>query len=269
MPLGNDLTRRVLEIGGLTASIDHDLYSNGLKLDNVIRSSVGASSRTDLAVLQASGGSTLELDESQNVDECLAAGGYPDEDYSGVNSCPLFFGGALLGKQYYTHASELSFAASASYSIIFSSHNLEHLPNPLKALFEWDRVLAPGGHMILILPWPDRTYDSPRERHNMLHFIQDYLDPSDARLLDFHYEAILRGSDFENIDPADPERGRRGFVKSLTEARDALKPNWEDDSHWHVFTFGLLEEIFFCLGYGILSFDLMHPYHMMAVAKKR
>lgn len=35
---------------------------------------------------------------------------------------------------------------------VFSSHTLEHLPDPAKALKEWWRLITPGGHLILYLP---------------------------------------------------------------------------------------------------------------------
>jgi ubiquinone/menaquinone biosynthesis C-methylase UbiE len=36
---------------------------------------------------------------------------------------------------------------------------LEHLPNPLQAVFEIRRVLKPGGQLLLVLPWKDATFD--------------------------------------------------------------------------------------------------------------
>lgn len=44
--------------------------------------------------------------------------------------------------------------SSSSQDFIFSSHLLEHLDDPQKALSEWYRVLKPGGTLFLYLPHP-------------------------------------------------------------------------------------------------------------------
>lgn len=43
-------------------------------------------------------------------------------------------------------------AAPESYSWIYSSHCLEHLPRPEEALHTWWRLVRPGGRMIVIVP---------------------------------------------------------------------------------------------------------------------
>jgi len=41
------------------------------------------------------------------------------------------------------------------YDFLFSSHCLEHLPDPLCALQNWVRVVKPGGHVIVLVPDED------------------------------------------------------------------------------------------------------------------
>lgn len=49
-------------------------------------------------------------------------------------------------------ATRLPMFADGSCDFIFSSHLLEHLPNPAEALREWWRLLKVGGHLCLYLP---------------------------------------------------------------------------------------------------------------------
>src|ERR1700689_1629058 len=59
-------------------------------------------------------------------------------------------------------ATNLDGIADASYDLLLSSHVLEHIANPLRALQEWRRVVRPGGHVLLIMPHRDNTFDHRR-----------------------------------------------------------------------------------------------------------
>jgi len=63
-----------------------------------------------------------------------------------------------------------------SEGFILTSHILEHLPNVVGALMEWDRIVIDGGYVFMIVPhkWafaPDAT----RELTSFEHFIDDYV----------------------------------------------------------------------------------------------
>ncbi len=47
-----------------------------------------------------------------------------------------------------------------SYDFVFSSHVIEHFPDPIKALYEWVRVAR--RYVVLIAPHRDRTFDADR-----------------------------------------------------------------------------------------------------------
>lgn len=49
-----------------------------------------------------------------------------------------------------------------SLDYVLSSHVLEHFWSPIRALEEWMRVLRPGGHIVAIIPHPERTFDKGR-----------------------------------------------------------------------------------------------------------
>lgn len=52
---------------------------------------------------------------------------------------------------------------------VFSSHCLEHLADPVRALRHWQDRLQPGGVLFLYLPHPDMTYWLPQHCTKHLH----------------------------------------------------------------------------------------------------
>jgi SAM-dependent methyltransferase len=79
-----------------------------------------------------------------------------------------------VGDLYICDAVDLSIIESNSYDVILSSHSLEHIANPLKALKDWIRVLRNPGYMLIIVPamgagdWkrPDTTFEHLLEDYN-------------------------------------------------------------------------------------------------------
>jgi SAM-dependent methyltransferase len=55
---------------------------------------------------------------------------------------------------------ELPFAED-SYDFVFSSHVIEHFPDPIRALYEWMRVAR--RYVVVVAPHRDRTFDADRE----------------------------------------------------------------------------------------------------------
>jgi len=41
-----------------------------------------------------------------------------------------------------------------AFDLVFSSHSLEHSISPLFALWEWTRVVRPGGYLMIVVPMP-------------------------------------------------------------------------------------------------------------------
>jgi len=68
---------------------------------------------------------------------------------------------------------ELPFADD-SYDFVFSSHVIEHFPDPLRALYEWARVAR--RYVVVVAPHRDRTFDSDRPLTSVEEILQRHSD---------------------------------------------------------------------------------------------
>ncbi|HVA14963.1 MAG TPA: class I SAM-dependent methyltransferase [Stellaceae bacterium] len=82
-------------------------------------------------------------------------------------------------------AHDLAGIADDSFDFVYSSHVLEHLDDPARAVRNWWRVLKPGGYLILYLPERDlferkRTLPSTVCLDHKHFFLLDRDDPPDT-----------------------------------------------------------------------------------------
>jgi SAM-dependent methyltransferase len=82
--------------------------------------------------------------------------------------------GSLTSPDFLTDASRLYFAEDDNCDFVCSSHVLEHLSNPIRALKEWIRVLKPGGIIYCAVPDKRFTFDHKRKRTTLRHLEKDY-----------------------------------------------------------------------------------------------
>ena len=54
--------------------------------------------------------------------------------------------------------------ADRSLDFVLTSHVLEHMPDTIRCLREWSRVVRDGGIVFAIVPHAERTFDAPRPR---------------------------------------------------------------------------------------------------------
>jgi SAM-dependent methyltransferase len=95
-----------------------------------------------------------------------------------------------------------------SQDFVFSSHVLEHMPDMIRALREWNRVVKPGGYVVMIVPLRTaRRNDRGKPVTTWEHVMRDYVD---AVTIDTH--------------PFDPKTDYRG-------------------GHYHVFTIASLTDM--------------------------
>lgn len=162
------------------------------------------------------------------------------------------------GHQFIAEATGLGFLAEASYDFILSSHTLEHVANPLKALAEWRRILKNDGLLVLVLPDHRRTFDRFRPVTTLQHLIDDRnrdVNESDPT----HLDEILALHDFTR----DPEAG------SCTAFAERAKRNVENRClHHHVFDPKLATTVVQHVGFVVLATQARDPFHILIVARK-
>jgi SAM-dependent methyltransferase len=82
--------------------------------------------------------------------------------------------GARRGELLLTDDIDLAQVPEDSYDAVLSSHVLEHIANPLRALSAWRRVTRPGGHLLMIVPHKQGTFDHRRATTPLAHVIEDF-----------------------------------------------------------------------------------------------
>jgi SAM-dependent methyltransferase len=163
------------------------------------------------------------------------------------------------GKNIFVDASDLSSIADHSYDFVLSSHTLEHFANPLKALYEWKRVIRPGGALILLLPNYRRTFDHRRSPTRVDHMLEDFRRRTPEDDL-FHLPEILEKHDF-SIDPG---------AKSVEDFRRRALDNINNRClHHHVFDESNSRELLVRSGLQVLAVELVLPNHIFLLARVR
>jgi SAM-dependent methyltransferase len=155
-------------------------------------------------------------------------------------------------------ATKLEGINEETYDCILSSHVLEHIANPLRALLEWKRVLKSEGFLLLILPHKSATFDHNRAITSPKHFMDDYEKNVDEHDLS-HLPEILRLHDL-SMDTA---------AKSSENFAIRSRNNFENRCmHHHVF----VTESAICImnqaEMKVTSVETYPPYHIIIFGEK-
>lgn len=134
--------------------------------------------------------------------------------------------GRERGRMFYVDAVELAGVPDAAYEVLMASHVIEHIANPLRALDTWRRVVKPGGHLLVVAPHKERTFDRKRPTTPLAHMVEDYTrgTPEDDMT---HLDEVLLLHDLSK----DPGAGGREAFEQRT--RDNASNR---GMHQHVFT---------------------------------
>jgi SAM-dependent methyltransferase len=154
------------------------------------------------------------------------------------------------GKNFVFEASALIDIKDGSYDFVLSSHCLEHCANPIKALKEWQRVVHPGGAIIVILPHFRDTFDHRRPLTSLEHMLEDSrcdVGEDDKT----HIEEMYSLHDF-SLSPTEPEGLRR-----------AMDDNFKYRCvHHHVFDETNSRALLEASGLKVSLVEFVRPFHI-------
>ena len=161
-----------------------------------------------------------------------------------------------LAYQYILDTCNLYKVKNSSYDAILSSHSLEHVANPLKALFEWKRVLKKNGKILLILPNKINNFDHKRPYTLFSHILSDYENNVTEEDMT-HYEEIINLHDL-NFYSKDAS-----FENFLQESKNNFKNR---HFHHHVFNKDLIFKMLDFVGF-IVEFYNEYKEDLITLAK--
>lgn len=157
----------------------------------------------------------------------------------------FIYNGRTLGNQYIRDAVDLHGLPDSGYNFVVSSEMIQHIANPLRALYEWKRVLKPKGHLVLIVPNKERTFDHKRPVTTLSHMIDDYNSNMQEDDLT-HLQEALELHDLSRDMPAGTFEQFRKRSEENVKYR-AL--------HHHIFDTHSIVELLQYAGFDILTVD--------------
>lgn len=167
--------------------------------------------------------------------------------------------GSPAGEQFITEATQLTMIPDETYDAVISSHTLEHLANPLKALHEWKRVSKPQSLLLVIVPHKDMIFDHRRDDTTFEHLLDDlHQDTQEDDLT--HLNEILAKHDLKRDPPA-------GSPAEF-EARSRLNVQ-NRCLHHHVFSKDLMAQIAAFLELDIVRSEIVDNFHLVSTWRKR
>jgi SAM-dependent methyltransferase len=147
--------------------------------------------------------------------------------------------------------------ASETYDFLLSSNCLEHVANPIKALFAWRRVIRTGGFAIVVLPRKDSNFDHRRQDTPLQHLLDDYHNDVGEDDLT-HLPEILEKHDLA-LDPGGG--GAAHFhQRSLQNLQNRCL-------HHHVFSLAVLSQAAEHCGFAVERAETMKRDHWVFLTK--
>jgi hypothetical protein len=155
------------------------------------------------------------------------------------------------GQQFICDAVTLSVIPSGRYDFLLSSHVIEHIANPLRALQEWKRVLKQDGAMVMVVPNRDKTFDKFRPVTTLDHLRHDLSHGTQEDDLTHLPEMLYLTRFALDTDSNNPELFRNN---ATTRAM-----------HHHTFQKHTVAALLTEAGFHVIFCELADPYHIIAL----
>lgn len=169
-----------------------------------------------------------------------------------------FHPGKPPGQQYICEGGDLSSIPTPAFDFILSSHTLEHLANPLKAVMAYKDKLKEGGRLLTLLPHKEGTFDHRRPVTTLAHLREDLEKNTDETDLS-HLPEILELHDL-TLDPA---------AGNLEAFKARSLQNFQNRClHQHVFNTELALSVYDFIGFQIEDVQVAAPFHIIVLGRK-
>lgn len=130
-----------------------------------------------------------------------------------------------------------------SLDYVASSHVLEHVANPVRALAWWSWILRHGGILYAVVPDRRFTFDHPRPLTPIDHFFDDYRRGV-SQVDGTHIDDFVYGVDWAKFSPATaPEHARAQRDEMASTFRRSIEAGLEINIHFHTFESASLHAI--------------------------
>ena len=177
---------------------------------------------------------------------------------------PYTYGGIKLGTQYINDATDLNTVKTGQYDYLVSSHCLEHVANPIKALKEWNRVIKDGGMMVLVLPNPEFTFDHKRKRTTFEHILNDY-NNNTVEEDETHVQDVIDNCDLSRVYLLNGNGQTIPYEQHVQYCKDNARLR---TLHHHVYTDNVVHRMLETAGFKLVGNEHFVPFHMIYITKK-
>jgi SAM-dependent methyltransferase len=146
---------------------------------------------------------------------------------------------------------EAVFTIGQNYDLVLSSHVIEHIANPIKALKNWGSLLIDDGLILSIIPNKSEFWDHNRPTTSIKHLIKDYNnDIGEDDLTHVEEEIRLRDWSRGGMD------GK--VIKSVEHHAELARDNFNNRIlHHHCFDVDLVSKIHEYSGYETIICDIL------------